>query len=297
MVSLSYDVAVFTPSSMTAQHIMNPSLLIDRYQIRTELGHGGMGTVYLALDTYLEREVAVKVLNRHHIGTAGRTMLLSEARAAARLSHPNVVMVFDVGEQDEAPFIVMECVQGQTLAQNRPTRMDDVLRLARQLCAALQHAHCKNLVHRDVKPHNVLVTPEGVAKLMDFGLAWALDAHLDPDTTFSGTLFYVAPEQAMGEPVTTEADLYAFGVLLYELATGTLPFSGNSTQILLQHIQEMPAPPRERNPHVPPALDELIMHLLQKRPQDRPGSAEEVGHLLGVLSKLSRMASLFEIKA
>ena len=270
--------------------------LNNRYQTLRELGHGGMGTVYLALDTYLEREVAVKVLNRQQLGTAGRGLLLNEARAAARLSHPNVTMVFDVGEQDEVPFIVMEFVEGQTLAQARPTRMDEVFRIARQICAALQHAHNKNLVHRDVKPHNVLVTPEGVAKLMDFGLAWALDAQIDPDDTFAGTLFYVAPEQAMGEPVTPAADLYAFGVLLYELATGTLPFRGNSTQILLQHIQEMPDPPRERNEHVPSALNELILHLLQKRPQDRPGSAEEVGRLLGVLSKLSRMASLFEIK-
>lgn len=271
-------------------------LLNNRYQTLRELGHGGMGSVYLALDTYLEREVAVKVLNRQQLGTDGRGLLLNEARAAARLSHPNVTMVFDVGEQDEVPFIVMEYVQGQSLAQARPSRMDDVLRITRQICAALQHAHHKNLVHRDVKPHNVLVTPEGVAKLMDFGLAWALDAQIDPDDTFTGTLFYVAPEQAMGEVVTPAADLYALGVLLYELATGTLPFKGNSTQILLQHIQELPDPPRERNEHVPSALNELILHLLQKRPQDRPESAEEVGRLLGVLSKLSRMASLFEIK-
>ncbi len=271
-------------------------LLNGRYQTQRELGHGGMGIVYLAQDTYLEREVAVKVLNGQQLGTAGRTLLLNEARAAARLSHPNVTMVFDVGEQDKVPFIVMEFVEGQTLAQARPSRMDEVYRVARQICAALQHAHNKNLVHRDVKPHNVLVTPEGVAKLMDFGLAWAVDRQIRPDDTFTGTLFYVAPEQAMGELATPAADLYAFGVLLYELATGSLPFSGNSTQILLQHIQEMPVEPRERNAHVPSALNELIMHLLQKKPQARPKSAGEVGRLLGVLSKLSRMASLFEIR-
>ncbi|MCA9972954.1 MAG: serine/threonine protein kinase [Anaerolineales bacterium] len=268
---------------------------IDRYEIQRELGHGGMGTVYLALDTYLRREVAVKVLNRQHIGTAGRPFLLAEARAAARLSHPNVVMVFDVGEQDDLPFIVMEYVPGQTLAQAKPTRIDEVVRIGRQICAALRHAHAKGLVHRDVKPHNVLVSPEGVAKLMDFGLAWALDAQIDPDDSFVGTLSYVAPEQAAGGPITHAADLYAFGVLLYELATGTLPFSGSPMQLLLQHVQEMPPPPRSRNPHVPPPLAELIMHLLQKDPAERPCSAADVGHLLGVLGKLNRMASLFEI--
>ncbi len=273
------------------------TLLNGRYQTIRELGHGGMGTVYLALDNYLEREVAVKVLNRQQLGTAGRGLLLNEARSAARLSHPNVVMVFDVGEQDDMPFIVMEYVEGDTLAQARPTRLDEVMRLARQLCAALHHAHQKGLVHRDVKPHNVLITPEGVAKLMDFGLARALDKNeIDPDNSFAGTLSYVAPEQAMGEAIGPAADLYAFGVLLYEMVTGELPFSGNSMQILLQHMQDLPDPPRDRNEHVPSAMNELILHLMQKNPAERPASAQEVGHLLGVLSKLSRMASLFEIK-
>lgn len=269
--------------------------LIDRYRLQRELGHGGMGVVYLAHDLYLERDVAVKMLDGHTLGSSGRALLLHEARAAARLSHPNVVMVFDLGAHEEVPFIVMEYVPGQTLADARPQRMEEVIRIGRQICAALQHAHDKGLIHRDIKPQNVLITAEGVAKLMDFGLARALDRPLTLDDSFTGTVSYVAPEQAQGEPVTAVADLYAFGVLLYELVTGTLPFTGNFAQVLIQHLQEPPLPPRQRNPHVPPALDELIIHLLQKSPLERPSSAAEVSHLLGVLSKLHRLSSLFEI--
>jgi serine/threonine-protein kinase len=144
--------------------------LINRYQITRELGRGGMGTVYLAMDTYLEREVAVKVIDQHKFGTEGRVMLIHEAHATAHLSHPNVVMVFDVGELDRTPFVVMEYVPGHTLAEQKPHRLNEIVRLARQVCAVLAHAHAKGLIHRDVKPGNVLVTPEGVAKLMDF--AW-----------------------------------------------------------------------------------------------------------------------------
>lgn len=273
---------------------LNDTILNGRYQTLYELGQGGMGSVYLALDTYLEREVAVKVLNRHTLGTSGRVQLLNEARAAARLSHPNVAMVFDVSEQVDVPFIVMEYVPGRSLDSMRPKRMGDVMRMAQQLCAALQHAHDKGLVHRDVKPHNVIVTAEGVAKLMDFGLARALDQPLDKsDKSFAGTVSYVAPEQALGEPVDYAADLYALGVVLYEMATGQLPFSGRSVQVIIQHIQEMPPAPRLVNPAVSPALDELIMHLLQKEPRQRPNSAAAVGQLLEVLINLTRIDPMF----
>lgn len=272
---------------------MQNQTLNNRYQISHELGNGGMGKVFLALDTYLEREVAVKLLNRPHLGAAGRALLLNEARAAARLSHPNIVMVFDVGEQEDTPFIVMEYVSGRPLSEQMPRRMDDVIRVARQICAALDHAHQKDLVHRDVKPHNVILIPEGVAKLMDFGLARMLGG--DTDGTVSGTISYIAPEQIMGQKVDFAADLYAFGVMLYELATGTLPFVGDPGSILFQHLNQQPLPPREQNPNVPSALNELILHLLQKEPENRPGSAEEVGQILEVMSNLYRMQSFFDI--
>jgi serine/threonine-protein kinase len=267
--------------------------LNNRYQIRYELGNGGMGKVFLALDTYLEREVAVKLLNRPNLGAAGRALLLNEARAAARLSHPNIVMVFDVGEQDDMPYIVMEYVSGRPLSEQKPRRMDEVIRVARQICAALDHAHQKDLVHRDVKPHNVILIPEGVAKLMDFGLARMLGG--DTDGTISGTISYIAPEQIMGKKVDYAADLYAFGVMLYELATGRLPFIGDPGNILFQHLNKPPLSPREQNPNVPSALNELILHLLQKEPENRPGSAQEVGQILEVMSNLYRMQSFFDI--
>jgi len=264
--------------------------LIHRYQITRELGRGGMSTVYLALDTYLEREVAVKMIDHHKFGTEGRALLIHEARATARLSHPNVVMVFDVGELDRTPFIVMEYVPGHTLAEAKPHRLNEIVRLARQVCAALAHAHAKGLIHRDVKPGNVLVSSEGVAKLMDFGLARASNAKVEPEGSFTGTVSYVAPEQAMGEEIDPRADLYALGVMMYELFTGQLPFTGSSMQIIIKHIQEMPTPPQEISPDLPSALNELILHLLQKNPDDRPDSAESVGHLLGILGDLYRMA-------
>lgn len=267
--------------------------LNNRYQIRHELGNGGMGNVFLALDTYLEREVAVKLLNRLNLGAAGRALLLNEARAAARLSHPNIVMVFDVGEQDDMPYIVMEYVSGRPLSEQKPRRLDEVIRVARQICAALDHAHQKDLVHRDVKPHNVILIPEGVAKLMDFGLARMLGG--DTEGTVSGTISYIAPEQIMGKTVNHAADLYSFGILLYELATGRLPFVGDPGNILYQHINQPPMSPREQNPNVPSALNELILHLLQKEPENRPDSAQEVGQILEVMSNLYRMQSFFEI--
>ncbi|NJN53497.1 MAG: serine/threonine protein kinase [Anaerolineae bacterium] len=227
------------------------------------------------------------------MGAAGRALLLNEARAAARLSHPNIVMVFDVGEQDDTPYIVMEYVSGRPLSEQKPRRMDEVIRVARQICAALDHAHQKDLIHRDVKPHNIILIPEGVAKLMDFGLARMLGG--DTDGTISGTISYIAPEQIMGKTVNYAADLYSFGVMLYELATGKLPFVGDPANILYQHINQPPLSPREQNPNVPSALNELVLHLLQKEPENRPNSAQEVGQILEVMSNLYRMQSFFDI--
>src|SRR5512145_357169 len=151
--------------------------LQNRYRLDAELGQGGMGAIYRATDTLLQREVAVKVLSASSLGTAGRARLLREAQAVARLNHPNIVSLYDAGEADGTPFLVMELVEGQSLRDRLPQSLDETLNITRQLCAALEHAHAHGVVHRDLKPENVIITSDGIAKLVDFGLAHSDTAH------------------------------------------------------------------------------------------------------------------------
>jgi Protein kinase domain len=201
----------------------------ERYRVERRLGHGAMGTVLLARDTVLGRVVAVKVLADHLAADdAFRRRFLREARLAARLCHPSVVQVFDVGDDGDRPFIVMEYVEGETvaarLAAGRRFGPDELVALATQLAAGLAHAHDHGVVHRDVKPHNVLLRPDGVAKLTDFGIARAVEEHgLTEIGTVLGTAPFMAPEQAAGGPVGPAADVYAFGALVRHVAAGPLP--------------------------------------------------------------------------
>jgi predicted ATPase/class 3 adenylate cyclase len=263
--------------------------LQNRYHIEAELGRGGMGVVYRAHDTLLDRAVAVKVLSHvlsgaegdSGLGTEGRARLLREAQAAAKLDHPNIVSVYDAGEADSIPFIVMQLVSGASLRDIGPLSVSQIITIARQLCDALDHAHAQGIVHRDLKPENVVVVGSGerlIAKLMDFGLALSPNAsRLTLEGALVGTVFYLAPEQALGQPVDGRADLYALGVVLYELTTGRLPFTGNDPLLVIsQHLHAPVEPPRAHNPSVPPDLDSLILRLLSKRPEDRPASAREV---------------------
>jgi len=262
--------------------------LADRYRVDAELGRGGMGVVYRAHDTLLDRPVAVKVLSDSGLGTEGRARLLREARAAAKLDHPNIVSVYDAGEADPAPsggagntpFIVMQLVGGTSLRDVGPLSIPQIIAVARQLCDALDHAHEQGIVHRDLKPENVVVVGSGerlIAKLMDFGLALSPSAsRLTQEGALVGTVFYLAPELALGQPVDGRADLYALGVVLYELTTGRLPFTGDDPLVIIsQHLHAPVEPPRAHNPNIPPALESLILHLLSKQPQDRPASARE----------------------
>jgi non-specific serine/threonine protein kinase len=255
--------------------------LLNRYRLDAELGHGGMGVVYRAYDTLLNRTVAVKVLSEASIESGGHVRLLREARAAAQLNHPNIVSVYDAGEADHAPFIVMELVEGQTLYEAPPRALPDTLFIARQICAALEHAHAHGVVHRDLKPENVVFTPDGTIKLMDFGLARSATAsRLTSEGAILGTVFYVAPEQAQGREADGRADLYALGVMLYEMTTGSLPFDGDPLTVLTHHIQSPPAPPRTLRPDLPAALEAVILKLLAKNPDDRFASAREVAAAL-----------------
>src|SRR5512137_2524112 len=259
--------------------------LQNRYRLDAELGTGGMGTVYRAHDTLLDRDVAVKVLNDSGLGTEGRARLLREAQAVARLNHPNIVSLFDAGEADPAPapgagstpFIVMELVAGKSLRAQPPQSIEETLNITRQLCDALDHAHRNGVVHRDLKPENVLVTPTGVAKLVDFGLAHSDATHASVEGTLVGTVFYLAPEQALGQVVDARTDLYALGVILYELTASRLPFTADEPlAVISQHLYAPVTPPSTFNAAISLALDALIVQLLSKRPDDRPSSAAEV---------------------
>ncbi len=256
-------------------------LLNDRYRLDAQLGRGGMGVVYRAHDTLLDRDVAVKVLSATALGAEGRARLLREAQAAAQLNHPNIVGVHDAGEEDSVPFIVMELVEGESLHSRRPTALDEILSLARQMCAALEHAHAHGIIHRDLKPENVLITLDGVAKLMDFGLARSSASRISAEGTLVGTVFYLAPEQALGRAIDGRADLYALGVMLYELTTGRLPFTGDDPlAVISQHIHAPVMPPRTYRADLPPALETIILKLLAKTPDDRFASAREIGAAL-----------------
>jgi DNA-binding SARP family transcriptional activator/predicted Ser/Thr protein kinase len=300
-----------TPRDHFAAHITSPTVAPhDRYRLGAELGRGGMGTVYRAHNTVLERDVAIKVLDRTNLGTEGRARLLREAQTVAQLNHPNIVTVYDVGEAalpggsgPAVPFVVMEFVEGRTLHEQRPQKADDILAITRQICAALDHAHGRGIVHRDLRPENVIITPDpltgtgplagtgGTVKLMDFGLARSMASRLTGEGAISGTVFYLAPELAMGHDFDGRADLYALGVMLYELTTGRLPFTADDPMaVITQHLHAPVVPPRAKNAEIPPALDTLIVRLLSKDPADRPASASEVLRILEQPSILDKEA-------
>jgi serine/threonine protein kinase len=259
----------------------------ERYRRMHVLGHGGMATVELAHDLELDRPVAIKRL-AEHLASNGefKQRFLREARLAARLSHPNIVAVYDVGEENGLPFIVMEYVEGETLADVRRRRgrlePDEAVSVALEACAGLETAHEAGLVHRDVKPQNLLVTPGGTVKIADFGIARSLDGtQLTQAGTVLGTAAYLAPEQAAGEPATAVADVYSLGAVLYELLTGRPPYVADSLAELAARQREGAiAPVRELAPEVPAATEDAVMHALARDPEYRPRSAHALAEEL-----------------
>jgi serine/threonine protein kinase/tetratricopeptide (TPR) repeat protein len=253
------------------------ALINDRYQVVSEIGQGGMGIVYCSHDTLLDRDVAIKVLIKSRLGAEAYQRLSYEAKAIARFNHPNIVAVYDAGEFRGSPFIVMELLEGELLSKNLPRPIDEVIFVGSQICAALDHAHSHGIVHRDLKPENVILLPDGTAKLMDFGVARSAASRFTMEGEILGTVFYLAPEQALGSEFDHRVDLYALGVILYELLTGGLPFVADDPLAVISQILNQPAPPpREKNAQIPSSLEYLVLRLLSKKKEERPYSAKDV---------------------
>ncbi len=266
-------------------------LIKDRYRIDCEIGKGGMGTIYKGYDFVLKRNIAIKMLTETKLGTEGRSRLVHEAQAIAQLSHANIITVYDVGEYEESPFIVMEYMEGVNLYEQPPKEIEKIVPIMQQVCLALAHAHEHGIIHRDLKPENVILTADGTVKLMDFGLARSISSRLTSEGTILGTVFYLAPEQAQGRSIDYRSDLYSLGVMLYELTTGELPFTADDPlAVVSQHIHAPVVLPRARNDQIPPALEGLILSLMIKDPKDRPASALEVFERLSEPEMLDRTA-------
>ena len=261
---------------------MEGKVVADRYAVGELLGRGGMAEVWAGTDRVLDRPIAIKVLGSWLVHDSTFVeRFRREALAAARISHPNLVAVFDAGAEDGTPYIVMERVPGETLAETLgrqgPLEPARAARIAAEVARALGVAHAAGIVHRDVKPGNVMVTPEGRAKLMDLGIARSLDGEtITRASTVLGTAGYVSPEQVRGERVDARSDLYSLGCVLYEMVTGRPPFeAGSPVAVAYRHIHEDPAPPSDVVPGVPPSIDAVTRRAMAKDPGDRFASAGE----------------------
>lgn len=242
-----------------------------------------MAIIYKGRDTFLNRLVTVKVLRPEFTSDEDFVKRFRrEAQAVASLSHPNIVSIYDVGREDQVQYLVMEYVEGDNLKNlirsQGPLSPERAAEIALQVSEALQHAHENNIVHRDVKPQNILITKTGRAKLTDFGIAReATSATLTQTDTIVGSVHYLSPEQARGETAGPRSDIYSMGVVLYEMATGALPFQGDSPiAVALKHIQDEPARPAQLNPAVTPGMEKIIARSMAKAPADRYGSAREM---------------------
>jgi hypothetical protein len=259
-----------------------PRVLDGRYRLERVLGSGGMGTVWHGLDLRLDRPVAVKVLSGGGLSLPKAMERFGrEARAVARLSHPNIVPVYDVGADDDDPYLVMELIDGSTVAQlldDGPLALADVLGIGSQVCDGLTAAHVAGIVHRDIKPTNLIVTAAGVVKICDFGVARLLDhADLTESAVAMGSPKYMAPEQISGDPVDARTDLYGLGCSMYAMLTGRPPFaSGTPLSVAHQHVTAAPEPVTMHRPEVPPEVAALIADLLAKAPSARPPDAAAV---------------------
>src|SRR5438067_12977396 len=273
--------------------VMQIEVLGDRYQLQDPIGRGGMATIYRARDVRMDRVVAVKVL-REVYSTDPKFVrrFQVEAKAASALQHPNIVQVFDYGQTDGNYYIVMELVEGTDLRRYLRSRgvldVDRAIIIAHDVALGLGAAHRRGIVHRDVKPQNVLVGRDGSIKLTDFGIASVYkDINAERLTTTGMTLDtvqYYATERAQSEIVSPAADVYALGIVMYEMLTSRTPFDGDTpVAVAMQHIQDLPIPPSQYNPNIPPALEEIILRCLEKVPELRYRDGSTLAHALELL--------------
>ena len=262
-------------------------IIKERYEIQEVLGEGGMAFVYKAMDTQLERYVAIKTLKPNYVNQETFVeRFRREAKTAANLNHPNIVQIFDWGIEEE-PFFVMEYIEGNTLtsivAKNRTISLSDVLFIGAQVASGLQAAHQKGLVHRDIKPGNIMITPDGKVKVTDFGIVSLQNEESDITKTGSilGTASYISPEQAQGRPVSIESDLYSLGTVLYELIAGKPPFSGESPiSTATKHLTDKPEKLSNFRKDIPKGVENAVLKLLEKSTFDRFKSAEDLRAVL-----------------
>lgn len=270
-------------------------VLANRYELLGRVGEGGMSVVYKAKDRLLNRFVAVKILKPEFIGDQKFIdSFRRESQNAASMSHPNIVNIYDVGREGNIHYIVMELIEGKALSDyikdQGPMAYPKVIALSKQIAAALAFAHKNHIIHRDVKPHNVMITPNGTAKITDFGIAKAVNAATIVDNTdgIVGSVHYFSPEQARGGYVDEKSDIYSLGIVMYEMLTGQVPFDGdNPVNIALQHINSEMVPPSQLVDGVPPALEHIIMKCCNKYPVNRYASAEDLIEALNNLDFVS----------
>src|SRR4051794_37670362 len=271
--------------------LADTTIIDGRYRIRGRIGSGGMAGVYLADDTHLGREVALKVLHRRFAQDQEFVeRFRREASAAAGLQHPNVVGVFDRGEHEGTYYIAMEHLPGRTLKEivtaEAPLPQELVVDLGTQILLAAGFAHRHGVIHRDFKPHNVIVDEHGGAKVTDFGIARAGASEMTETGSIMGTAQYLSPEQAQGHAVTAASDLYSIGVMLYELLAGRLPFGGDSAvSVALKHLSAPPPPLSQFRPDVDPGLESVVMAALAKHPEQRWQTAEEFSAALAAVGE------------